>query len=155
MSELQLLVALIARSGGVPQPYSGPPRSAPLERRLGFRMPPLYRGLLDSYEWLPFEAAGLFVYGSAGLAGDRDDIATRLFLDPAFVQVLVPARLFHFAGPDTGSYDPICIDLSTPGSIDGPVIWLDHEEILCNDRIKVVRRLSQSFAHLWSNASPA
>jgi hypothetical protein len=118
-------------------------------------MPQLYRALVDSYEWLPFEAADLFVYGSLGLDGDPDDIANRLFRDRVFVQVLLPARLFHFAGPATGSYDPICIDLSTPGTIDGPVLWLDHEEILCNDRIRVVQRLSLSLAHLWNNASPA
>jgi len=54
-----------------------------------------------------------------------------------------------FARPADWSYDPICFDYgdSTPKA-EPAVVRIDHEEILCRDRIQVVETLSPSFDSL-------
>jgi hypothetical protein len=49
----------------------------------------------------------------------------------------------------TGSYDPVCFDYSSrrQGG-DCKIVKIDHEEILCNNRIKVVAELAHSFREL-------
>jgi hypothetical protein len=141
--------------GGTISPRTSPSVSAELEARLSFRLPHFYRKLIDSYEFLPFAIGSVEFFGAFGSRDDPDDIECRLFRDPIFVSVLVPVRLFHFARPDTGSYDPVCVCLSTPGSIDGPVVTLDHEAILCRSTVCVVRRVARSLQQFMENASGA
>jgi hypothetical protein len=119
------------------------------------QLPYFYRRLIDNYEFLPFEIGSLEFFGAFGAKDDPDDISCRLFLDPAFVSILLPGRLFHFARPHTGSYDPVCVDLSTQGSIDGPVVILDHEAILCNSKVRVVTRVARSLQQFMEDASGA
>src|SRR5437879_474683 len=116
--------------GGTISPRTSPSVSAELEARLSFRLPHFYRKLIDSYEFLPF-AIGLVEFFGAFGSRDDPDIECRLFRDPIFVSVLVPVRLFHFARPDTGSYDSVCVDLSTPRPIECRVVVLHHAAALC------------------------
>jgi hypothetical protein len=46
-------------------------------------------------------------------------------------------------------YDPVCFDIRerTKGK-DYPIVKIDHEEILCNNRVKVVAELAPSFEKL-------
>lgn len=46
-------------------------------------------------------------------------------------------------------YDPVCFDIrSRTKSKDYRVVKIDHEEILCNNRVKVVSELAPSFERL-------
>src|SRR5688572_6068197 len=137
-------IEVVRRHGGTISPRTSPSVTGELEKRLSFRLPYCYRCLIDNYEFLPSEIGSLEFFGAFGAKDDPDDISCRLFLDPALVSILLPGRLFHFARPNTGSYDPVCVDLSTPGSIDGPVVILDHEAILCDSKVRVVTRVARS-----------
>jgi len=104
---VSMFIEAVQSHGGTVSPRIGPSVAAELEARLAFRLPCFYRKLIDAYEFLPFEIGSLEFFGASGAKNDPDDIACRLFLDQAFVSVLIPARLFHFARPTTGSYDPV------------------------------------------------
>ena len=46
-------------------------------------------------------------------------------------------------------YDPVCFDIrSRTKSKDYRIVKIDHEEILCNHRVKVVAELAPSFERL-------
>jgi hypothetical protein len=46
-------------------------------------------------------------------------------------------------------YDPVCFDIKKrTKSNDYRIVKIDHEEILCNNRIKVVSELAPSFEQL-------
>jgi hypothetical protein len=61
----------------------------------------------------------------------------------------LPAGYIQFGrGPDV-NYDPVCFDTRRdPGSRDAPIVQLDHEDILCNRRLRVVAELARSFRAL-------
>ena len=66
--------------------------------------------------------------------------AFRVLSDGGFVQ--------FGKGPDY-DYDPICFDLSRRDAEgDCPVVKFDHEEILINERLVVVKELTPSFREL-------
>lgn len=86
------------------------------------------------------------------LANPPDPDLSRFFeqisKDPALWQALIPAGYMQFAkGPDY-DYDPVCFAIKRRRKDkDCPVVKIDHEEILCNNRIKVAD-LAASFEDL-------
>ena len=73
--------------------------------------------------------------------------------DPAVFQNLIPAGYVQFGrGPDL-DYDPVCFDIqSRTNSKDYRIVKIDHEQILCNDRVKIVSVLAPSFRVLVEEA---
>jgi hypothetical protein len=72
--------------------------------------------------------------------------------DPFMWKCLIEAGYIRFAmGPDI-DYDPVCFDISArKKNRDYRIVKIDHEEILCNNRIKVVAELAPSFQQLIEN----
>src|SRR5208337_3873761 len=66
--------------------------------------------------------------------------------DPNLSRICLAEGFNQFAkGPDY-SYDPICFDgrkETDPASF--PIVILDHEEILCNSRIRIRSELADNF----------
>jgi hypothetical protein len=62
---------------------------------------------------------------------------------------LIPAGYVQFGrGPDI-DYDPVFFDIKRrKKNGDCPVIKIDHEEILCNYRIKIVGEIAPTFEEL-------
>lgn len=57
--------------------------------------------------------------------------------------------LIQFARPLDWNYDPVCFDAGFRAkNREFPIVRIDHEEILCNNRIRVKERLSDSFLAL-------
>ncbi|HEY6338183.1 MAG TPA: hypothetical protein VIW68_06795 [Candidatus Sulfotelmatobacter sp.] len=69
--------------------------------------------------------------------------------DEGLWESLAPAGYIQFGlGPDM-DYDPVCFDIkSRTKSKDYRIVKIDHEEILCNYRVKVVAELAPSFEQL-------
>jgi hypothetical protein len=60
--------------------------------------------------------------------------------------MLLPAGYIQIGRPDTGNFDAICFDANAKASNrEYPVVRIDHEEILCNWRVKVVQEVWPSF----------
>jgi len=69
--------------------------------------------------------------------------------DPAMWAALLQKGYIQFAkGPDV-DYDAVCFDTSSRSrNRDCRIVKIDHEEILCNNRVKVVGEVAPSFEQL-------
>jgi hypothetical protein len=68
---------------------------------------------------------------------------------PAMWAAVLQAGYIQFAkGPDL-DYDAVCFDVSSrKKNGDSRIVKIDHEEILCNNRVKVVAEVAPSFEQL-------
>lgn len=119
-----------------------------LNARLPHRYPGLFESLLVSYRWATVELPQCALLPSApgtGLSG----FESHVFRDPVLSRCLLAAGYLQFARVRGGSYDPVCFDFSTAkGSSEARVVALDHEAILCHERIVLQSELAPSFRQL-------
>lgn len=128
----------------------------PLEQRLTARFPPLYRVLVTRYIFPSFELGqtGVFLFGNTPEGTDEYELRVRMFADPYMSPFLLNHGYLQFGSPDTGSYDPICFDMNRRCGSDHPIVRIDHEEILCHDRIRASQEIASSFRALIERAIP-
>lgn len=142
--------AAIARAGNdrVFVPTTTPEWLAPYEQDLPFRLPPTYRSLLLRYRFPAFEVGTVELFGN--LDGDSDDdLVVASTRDPVLSSVARGGGFIHIGRPVTRNYDPICFDLRRRTKTgEAEIVQLDHEEILCNDAIRVVQTIAPSFLEL-------
>jgi hypothetical protein len=75
-------------------------------------------------------------------------LAECIAADPAFVDVLFPLRLVPF-GKAGSSYDPVCFDLASRVSdADCRIVRVEHESVLCDNRVGDTWVVSDSFRSL-------
>jgi hypothetical protein len=69
--------------------------------------------------------------------------------DKALWKNLIPGGYIQFGkGPDL-DFDPVCFDIrSRTKNKEYRIVKIDHEEILCNNRVKVVAEIAPSFKEL-------
>jgi hypothetical protein len=120
----------------------------PLYDKLPARFPPLFERLVLSYRWAQIDLQ-LFTLLANPPGADLSRFFEQISKDPALWAALIPAGYLQFAkGPDM-DYDPVCFDIkSRKKNGDCRVVKVDHEEILCNNRIKVVAELAPTFEEL-------
>ena len=73
-------------------------------------------------------------------------LSSRITADPILFEVLFSHGLIQFGRAAGGSYDPICFDARrrrTDG--DMPIVRLEHEAILCNERLGDSWEVARSF----------
>src|SRR6185312_3978003 len=111
------------------------------------RFPRLFEQLLLSYRWAEVDLGTYRLLANPpgnGLNGFFQKMS-----HPNFWDIFTSAGFLQFGkGPDV-DYDPVCFDIKTrKQGGDCRIVKIDHEEILCNNRIKVVAELAPSFYHL-------
>jgi hypothetical protein len=131
----------------IPAP-SVPAWLAPFEQNLPFRLPPTYRSLLLRYRFPPFVVGTVELYGNVD--GDSyDDLVVASIRDEVLSSVGRANGFIQIGRPESGSYDPICFDMRRRAkSGEAALVRLDHEEILCNDSIRVLETVAGSFLEL-------
>jgi hypothetical protein len=117
-------------------------------RKLPAPFPPLFEGLVLSYRWAEVDLQSYRLLANPPgpkLSGLLEEMSG----DSALWEALLPAGYIQFGrGPDI-DYDPVCFDMkSRKRSGDCSIVKIDHEEILCNYRVKVVAELAPSFEDL-------
>jgi hypothetical protein len=120
----------------------------PLYAKLPARFPPLYEQLVLSYRWATVDLGSFRLMANPADA-DLTGLLEQITEDDNLQESLVPAGYLQFGqGPDV-DYDPVCFDIkSRTKNKDYKIVKIDHEEILCNYRIKVVAELAPSFEQL-------
>lgn len=120
----------------------------PLYAKLPARFPPLYEQLVLSYRWAEVDLQSFRLLANPAGA-DLGGLLAEVEGDSALIESLIPAGYIKFGkGPDI-DYDPVCFDIkSRTNGMDYRIVKIDHEEILCNYRVKVVAELAPSFEHL-------
>jgi hypothetical protein len=119
----------------------------PLYAKLPARFPPLYELLVLSYRWADVDLETFTLLAnppSEGLSG----LWQRIIKDNGLWETLIPNGYIQFGRGTDMDYDPVCFDISTPKSRDYRIVRIDHEEILCNQRIKVVTEIAPNFRSL-------
>lgn len=119
-----------------------------LYQKLPARLPSLYEELILSYRWAEVDLQSYRLSANppgATLKGLFEELSS----DQGLWEFLISSGFIRFGkGPDV-DYDPVCFDLrSRSRNGDYRIVKIDHEEILCNNRIKVVDELAPGFEHL-------
>lgn len=122
-----------------------PARLEPLYAILPGHFPPLYKQLVLSYRW-PQVALPMLDLLANPLAAGLEELLEHIQADKGLWDELAPSGYIQFGRGAGGSYDPVCFDTRQRRQ-DGDcrVVQIDHEEILCNYRIKEVAELADSF----------
>lgn len=119
-----------------------------VENHLPFRLPSTFRSLVARYLFPSFEVGPLTLY-SVGVSDSHRagmEFRSAIFADGYMGPFLFKNGFLPFARPADSSYDPICFDYrDSSGKVEPSVVRIDHEEILCHDRIRVIATLSRSF----------
>lgn len=120
----------------------------PLYSKIPARFPPLYEQLVLSYRWAEIDLVTYRLRANPP-GPDLTGLFEEISVDDFLFQTLVRHGYVPFGkGPDV-DYDPVCFDLSSrKKNGDYRIVKIDHEEILCNERIKPVGELAQSFEEL-------
>jgi hypothetical protein len=117
--------------------------------KLPARFPPLYEELVLSYRWAEVDL-GTYRLLANPPGSDLLGLLAEILSHEALWDELVPAGYLQFGKGPGVNYDPVCFDFRHPlGNGDCPVVQIDHEEILCNYRVKVVKTLATSFMDLY------
>lgn len=118
-----------------------------LEENLSKRLPPSFESLLSRYSFPSFDFSGITVF--------EWDAGSKIAMEAASVpgnpmsDALLPAGFFQFGRPDTGSFDAVCFDMNAPcQNREYRIVLADHEEILCNNRVRIRCEISPSFRKL-------
>jgi hypothetical protein len=118
-----------------------------LHSKLPARFPPLFERFLLTYRWAEIHLDRYTIMANAG--PNLEGFFKAISGDAGLWESLIPAGYIRFGkGPDI-DYDPVCFDMnSRKKNREMRVVKIDHEEILCNYRIKVVAELASSFEAL-------
>ena len=132
-----------------------------LEDRLDKKFPKSFCYLISNYAFAPFEIEPIYFYANhreGFLSEDekpffydefdlsKNNLSNAIFQDKIICKLLSANGFIRFARPFDGSYDPICFDAGKKkAASEFPIVRLDHEEILCNEMIKINQHISDSF----------
>ena len=116
--------------------------------RLPAKFPPLFERMLLTFRWADVSLDRYTLMANPP-GPDLEGFFQGISKDPGLWEVLIPAGFLRFAkGPDM-DYDPVCFDMnSREKNGEMRVVRIDHEEILCNYRVKIVAELAPSFEAL-------
>jgi hypothetical protein len=116
--------------------------------KLPARFPPLYECLILTYRWAEVDLKVYRLFPNPP-EPNLNGLLAEILKDSILSTRLLLAGYIQFGmGPDT-DYDPVCFGLnSQKRNGDYRIVLIDHEEILCNDRVKVVAELAPTFEGL-------
>ena len=121
----------------------------PIYARLPARFPPLFELLVLSYRWDEVDLALLRLLPNPPGA-DLNGLMNEILKDRGLSDFLLPRGYVKFGkGPDM-DYDPSLFRyiLAKTKTVTAKLSKIDHEEILCNYRLKIVAELAPSFEDL-------
>jgi hypothetical protein len=123
-----------------------------LEARLPYPLPPTLRSLLSRYLFPAFGAGPLGFYAVGVSSAPNLAIAEfkeAIFADRFMSPFLLKRGFIPFARPSDWCYDPVCFDFRNSNRKSEPVVVrVDHEEILCDERLRIIETISPAFHEL-------
>jgi len=146
------------RSLGVPiREEDNKARLESLEAKLPKRLPQSFGSLLSQYSFPAFDVEGISLFGWESASNAYTDEASAA--KGSLSELLIPAGYVQIGQPDTDSFDAICFDLNQKcQNREYRIVQVEHEQILCNWRVKVSDEPWPSFIklveHVLSGAQP-
>jgi hypothetical protein len=112
--------------------------------------PPLFSSLLKNHSFAAFDLGDVRIFSNIQ---EEEDNLEDLLHDKNLTDALVGAGFSPFGRPVTGSYDRVCFDMrESARHFETPVVLMDHESILSNNRIPKPIRLADSLMQLLERA---
>jgi hypothetical protein len=119
-----------------------------LYAKLPARFPSLFERMLLTYRWAEVDLETYKLLPNPP-GPDLEGFLREMSRDNGLWEALIPAGFMQFGRGADIDYDPVCFDISSRGkNRDMRVVKIDHEEILCNYKVKVVAELAPSFFEL-------
>src|SRR5690606_21606695 len=81
-----------------------------LETGLPRPFPPSFRSLVTRYMFPAFDLGPVHLFANTGEPELEEELAARLFADPAMSEGLLANGFVQIGRPVDGSYDPVCFD---------------------------------------------
>jgi hypothetical protein len=116
------------------------------EANLPRRMPQTFTSLLLRYSFPSFEACGISFFGWEPTRTEFSQVAPPA--KGSLSELLLPTGYIQIGRPATGSFDAVCFEISSNQNREYRIVQADHEEILCNLRVKIREELWPSFRKL-------
>jgi hypothetical protein len=119
-----------------------------LYAKLPARFPPLYEQLVQLYRWPEVDLRSYRLFGNP-LGADLSGLFHEMSKDKFLFACLSKSGYIPFGKGADVDYDPVCFDLkSRKKNREFSIVKIDHEEILCRERIKIVAELAPTFEQL-------
>jgi hypothetical protein len=116
-----------------------------LYSKLPARFPPLYERLILSYRWAEVDLQNYRLLANPP-GPDLSGLLAEMSKDKVLWSALLQAGYIQFGKGSGGDYDPVCFEIkSRKKNGDCRIVKIDHEEILCNNRVKVKAELAPTF----------
>jgi hypothetical protein len=124
-------------------PAENEQRITAIEQRIRRKYPPSFRSLLTLYSYPAFEAGRIMFFANTG---ERMfwEYSSQVFTDEGMMEFLLDKGFIYFGHPFFYNHNPVCFDLRN-GLPEPPIVNVDHEEILCNKRLRIVEQTAESF----------
>lgn len=121
------------------------------ERKLSNRLPQSFASFLSRYSFPAFDVLGISLFGWDSDSNPYIEEASAA--KGSLSELLLPAGYVQIGRPDTGDFDAICFDLNEPvQNREYRIVQVDHEDILCNWKVRVSDELWPSFIKLVESA---
>jgi hypothetical protein len=118
-----------------------------LENQLPKRLPQSLDRFLSGYSFPSFDVGGISLFGWG--PEPNEFFAAASAAKGSLSELLLPAGYIQIGRPDTGDFDAVCIDVNSKAqNREHRIVRADHEEILCNWRVKISGELWPSFRSL-------
>jgi hypothetical protein len=155
MSDTNQLIdsfAAMVKGRGVPiRPEDNASRLRMFEEKLPKRMPQSFESFLSKYSFPAFDIFGITLF-------EWDSDSNKYIVETSapknsLSELLIPAGYVQIGRPDTGDFDAICFDLNREAqNREYRIVQVDHEDILCNWKVRVTVELWPSFIKLVESA---
>ena len=122
-----------------------------LEGKLPKRLPQSFESFLARYSFPAFDVMGIsvFEWDSDSNALAEEAAAAKGSLS----ELLIPAGYVQIGRPDTGSFDAVCFDLNSRSqNLECRIVQIDHEDILCNWKVRILEEKWPSFIKMIESA---
>jgi hypothetical protein len=125
----------------------------PLMETLPERFPPSYYSLVSRYAFAVIEMSSIRLFANTGQDSQRE-LSSRLVRDAHLSPFLLQHGFVQIGTDEMIAYDPVCFDTNR-GRREYPLVHIDHESILCDSRIRIMKEIAPSFVTFVKNAMEA
>jgi len=117
----------------------------PLESRLPYPFPTMYRYLISQFKFAEFEIGPIMFLANTGKHDVFNELS-RVWANDAFPNELLRYGFLQFGRQAGGGYDPVCFAMKDRKKGDAPVVRLVHEEVLIRKRVRIQSEIAPSFS---------
>jgi hypothetical protein len=121
------------------------------EQKLPKRLPQSFASFLSRYSFPAFDVLGVTLFGWDSDSNPYIEEASAA--KDSLSELLLPAGFVQIGRTDAGGFDAMCFDWNQPAqNREHRIVRVDHEDILCNWKVRVVGELWPSFIKLVEDA---